>query len=136
MLDTTKKFGVTLLYMIPGGGFFFARNVAGESFSGIRNRLHRQICAAVVGVETPSSAAVRQLGILAENRHRNFDVGPGSRHHESLPGGTFRNGDRRNEAENKGRQQAKPHQDISDSAEIIEWICICSTKTVGTMEAL
>ena len=28
MLDTTRKFGVTLLYMMPGG------NVAGESFSG------------------------------------------------------------------------------------------------------
>jgi hypothetical protein len=34
MLDMAKKSGVTLLYMIPGGGFFFARNVAGESFSG------------------------------------------------------------------------------------------------------
>jgi hypothetical protein len=29
MLDTTKKFGVALLYMMPEGGVFFARNVAG-----------------------------------------------------------------------------------------------------------
>jgi hypothetical protein len=49
---------------------------------------------------------------------------------------TFCKDGRRNGAENKGRQQAKPHQEISDSTEIIEWICICSTKTVCTMEAL
>lgn len=33
-LDTTKKFGFTPLYMMPGERFFFARIVAGESFSG------------------------------------------------------------------------------------------------------
>src|SRR5450631_1911161 len=35
MLDTAKKRGVTLLYWILAGGRFFARKVAGESFSGL-----------------------------------------------------------------------------------------------------
>src|SRR6478752_9680579 len=33
-LDTAKKPGVTLLYVMPGGGFRFARKVAGESLPG------------------------------------------------------------------------------------------------------
>ena len=32
---TEKKLGVTLRYMMPAGGCCFARNVAGESFSGL-----------------------------------------------------------------------------------------------------
>ena len=34
MLDTAKKRDVTLLYWMPAGGFFLARNLAGELFSG------------------------------------------------------------------------------------------------------
>jgi hypothetical protein len=34
-LDTTKKRGVTRLYTMPGGGFFLARNTAGESLASL-----------------------------------------------------------------------------------------------------
>ena len=58
---------------------------------GICDRLDRQICAAIVGVETPPGSTVRQFGVFTENRYWNFDIRAGARNDISLPLNAGRN---------------------------------------------